>query len=174
MSLARRVTLVLVGLLFSVLLASSSHADTFDISWSGPFGSGTGTITTTPGSIPGQDIISVLDATQAGLSLTLLAPFTYGNNDNVVIPGGSPLLHGDGFAFTDGSFDYNIFFSIDFNGYQECISSATNCSTIEDGVALTSFSITPATVGTPEPASLVLLGTGMLALFGSRRMKRFA
>jgi len=164
-----------VKLAFAVVLcallsvaAVSAKADTFNISWTGAYGTGSGTLTATDlGS--GEFLMTSLDATQNGLLLTLLVPGTYGANDNDTFPFQAPQLDVSGFSFSDGTAFYNVYNLPGTLSYFECVSTATACF-VGDGAQLETFNITP----TPEPATALLLGTGLLALFGSRRKRAIA
>ena len=114
--------------LVTILFAGSAFAENFTVSWSGPYGSGSGTIQASGGVATG------ISATQNGSSLTLLAPNTYGQNDNSVQP-----WDYYGLAFTDGTNQYNIY---QWSGYFECSSAATNCQYVNEGTFLNSFGLT--------------------------------
>lgn len=158
---------ILFGLLF-LMMGENAKADTFNISWSGPYGAGSGIIDATDeGS--GQFLVDSIDATQAGLSLTLIPAGVYGANDNAVYPSAAQQLDFYGLAFSDGSFSYNIYFNAFAltPSYFECVSSSTDCQFVGDGLPIDNFQITPA----PEPASMLLLASGLVGLVFVRRKR---
>jgi len=171
-----RLTRILTILFVLFVLAGNAQnacADTFDMTWSGLYGTGSAVVTATSEG-GGQFLLSSVVGTQAGLSLTLLPPGAYGSNGNFIYPGLNPQLDFLGIAFTDGSFDYNIFFDTAPGTlvYRECISSDTACENHGDGVELESFVITRPTSGVPEPSSALLLVAGMFGLVGVARRRR--
>jgi hypothetical protein len=171
---------VLLGLALLVSLGSYSYADDiYNISWNGPYGAGFGTITVANTTIPNIQLITGFDVTQAGLTLDLLPVGAYGDNDNLVYPAARVWVDQAGIAFSDGTYDYNIYDDFLSNlqpSYRECISSATACLNANtDGLDLESFSMTPS-VPTPEPSSLTLLVSALLVLiaatiFPTRRLR---
>jgi len=180
----RKTLWIVTALLILWIKVPAAHADSYDITWSGPFGSGSATADATNEG-GGEFLITSLTGTQAGLSLTLEIPGTYANNNNFIWPGGGPSsscyssevspsseLDNCGFSFTDGTNSYNIYapFTSVVPGttYWECSSAVDTCQGLAPDVAseLTSFSITPAVTSAPEPPSLILLSTGLLILIG--------
>ena len=104
--------------------------------------------------------------------MTLLPPQTYGLNNNDVYTA-APYLDLPGIAYSVGSTDYNLY---DYSGsvVLDCNSvtsgSSTTCPT-GSGVTV-QFTLTPVTTtSTPEPGTLILLGSGLLGLFGISRRK---
>jgi len=171
--------------LIVVISAPVAHADSFSISWTGGFGPGSVTVDATNEG-GGEFLITSLTGTQVGSPVTLQPTGTYGNNTNLIFPGGGPSgscsagisptsqLDNCGFTFTDGTSNFNIFSAILEPGtYWECDSSVTttpNCVASPQfpgtpGVELTSFSITPLTTA-PEPVTGLLLLTGFAGLYG--------
>lgn len=188
----RKTLWIVVALLILGTQVPTAHADSFDITWTGPFGSGSVTADTTNEG-GGEYLITSLTGTQDGLSVSLEPTGTYANNDNFIWPGGGPSsscyssevspsseLDNCGFSFTDGTNSYNIFapFTSVVPGttYWECSSAVDDCEGLAPDVAseLTSFSITPAVTSAPEPRSLILLSTGILILIGMGLRKRAA
>jgi hypothetical protein len=159
-----------------LLCGSAAFADQFDLTWTGAYGPGDAILTAT--SEGGGDwLVTSITGTQNGKTITgLLAPGTYGGNDNEIFPFASPEEDSSGLAFTAGKAEFNLFFD-DLSGnkfdgdYAECKSTKTSCtssSTLNDARKLGSFSITP--VPLPNAAWLMLCGLG--ALFAVSRNKK--
>jgi hypothetical protein len=147
----------------------------FDLSWTGAYGPGTATLAAT--SVSGNEyLVTALTGTQDGTSISLLGSGVYGDNDNAIfVPGTPGQLDFPGLAFTDGIFDYNLFLYTlpgNTNTYTECRSNvATTCvgSDVNNGIPVTTLTITPATSTVPEPATVLLLATAALGAFVLRR-----
>jgi|SRR5271170_4464997 len=191
----RKTLLVVLAVLIVGIGVPAAHADSsFDISWSGAFGSGSITVDTTNEG-GGEFLITSLTGTQNGLSVSLEALGTYGANDNLIFPAGGPSspcassifgsvsasseLDNCGFAFTDGTNSYDIYAPytdiVPGTTHWECSSAVVDpCAGLAPEIAseLTSFSITPAVTSAPEPPSLILLSAGLLILIGMRLRKR--
>lgn len=144
------------------LSAGSAYAAAYKISWSGTYGAGTADVTTT------GSLITSFTGEQAALPITLLPTGTYGLNDNLIFPTSSPKLDNDGFAFTDGTNHYDIYWGLlPPQAYYECSSVETSTCIGTDTVIaheLDSFSITP--LSTPEPGTICVLFAGALGLLG--------
>src|SRR5215467_9381179 len=82
-----------------VMLGSTRHAygDTFTITWTGGFGSGSATLTATPQSST-EWLVTDMTGTQNGSTVTLLGANTFGANDNDIFPS-SALLNWMSTAF---------------------------------------------------------------------------
>jgi len=173
-----RFAFILGALVLSAAMAQTVRADeTFDITWTGGYGPGNAVATVTDLG-GGTFLLDSLTGTQNGSSISLLAPNTYGENDNDVYPGSTSfsgaLLDIFGMAFSAGGLDYNIFFfDSAFNGgtdqYVECVSSVEPaCVSYDEETAalpLTNFTISE--VSAPEPGSLLLLSLGLAGLIGA-------
>jgi hypothetical protein len=164
-----RTLLSTFALLSALALPVAAHADTFDFSATGSGGgfSGSGTLVASPtGS--GSETITGISGTDVG---ALVAPGLFNNNDNLLFPGSSTLVDGDGFAFTANQGDTD--FTVDIFSAGAGVYDAYFVD--NDGFSATipvTFSL--ASAATPEPSSLLLMGTGVLALAALGRRRLFA
>lgn len=143
-----------------------ANSVTFDFSFSGTGITSSGSLTATL--VSGNEyLVTSISGMQNGASMTLLAPGTYGANDNVIFSS-KPFLDSFGLAFvlSSGLTDYNIYFDPLNSTYLECNSAAGPCNAIGTGTVIKG-SLTEV----PEPGTLLLLGSGLVGLAGMARRK---
>jgi hypothetical protein len=148
------------------VLASSV---TFDFSFTGTGITASGTLTATL--VSGSEyLVTSISGMQNGASMTLLAPGTFGGNDNEIFST-KPFVDesGVGFTLSGGTINYNVYYDPITATSMECNSSQGTCSALGSGVA-----IRGTLTEVPEPASLMLFGSGLLGLAGVARRKLFA
>jgi len=165
---------------FMLLLGTSrpAYADLFNMDWTGTFGTGSAVLTASPTGTD-QWLVTAVSGTQNGLALTLLAPGTYGGNDNVIYqpPDFSFVVDRSGLDFSDGTNDYNIFdndTSVTPAVYHECSSAVeSDClGTQADNADAIALAITPSnTSPVPEPADVALMTVGLLVVAGLFRRR---
>jgi hypothetical protein len=170
-NVARILGILSVVVLSLVVARPASAQTTFDLTWSGPYGSGNAVLTATNEG-GGTYNVTAISGTQGAFSLTGLTG--YGGADNDIFPAAvspSGIVDFAGLGFTDSTdTSFNIFYSTGQDGllndtYYECNSTiATTCSgsNVTFGVPLTSISVSQVSA-TPEPSSTILFSTGLLA-----------
>jgi hypothetical protein len=147
-------------------MARGTFAQSFEISWSGGYGSGNGDFAASGGGGT-FTLTSAINGAQAGDSFSLLGPGGYGGNDNALLFPGTPgLLDSAGFSIVAGGVDYNIYYS--GGTYYECSSSVDGPCETTAGTVLTSFNVTPS----PEPSTILLFlsGFGVLLILAGRKV----
>ena len=177
--------------LFLFILVPGAHAGT--ISGQGGGFSGSGTLTTSSNG-DGSDTITGIAGSGFGI---LFAPGGYQQNDNQLFPGAANLVDSNGFAFTytEGDTNYNVdilssgsgTYAAEFTDLDSNLLSSVAVTFTLTGVSQSArllhssagsaantfaFSFDSSAAVTPEPSSLLLLGTGALGVAGCLRSRR--
>lgn len=151
---------------------TSTGANTFDFSFTGATDSGSGSFTTTSTGTAGEYLITGVSGTTNGSTITsLFAPGTFPFD----FPGGAdndlyyPAIITNSIADLYPSF-------LDVFGFSYALANGTDVNIYYGQFATGSpeaynfYYSEPA--ATPEPTSLILLGTGLLVLMGVAKMRR--
>ncbi len=165
--------------------ACPASADTFAFTFSGP-DTGAGTIVAPavpghPGEFQAQSITGLFN----GMNITaLVAPGAYPGapapNDNLLFSpasaqtGVNAFVDIYGLSFAVGTADYNLYYGSFGTGFPVAY-NLTFGANLQFNDILTGGSLTdltaPGTAATPEPSSLLLLGTGVLGFAGAVRRR---
>lgn len=162
---AIRFPIVLFTLLFLLLAAKSTFAQTFDVTWTGLDGPGSAVFSTTYEG-GGEYLINSISGTQDLIPIWLLGAAEFNGNDNLLYSPGTPgLLDNHGFSFMAGAYNYNIYYPVSPAVYVDCSSAVGSCS--GGGYNLRTFTVTP----TPEPRTFFLVLPAFVAFlfFAFRR-----
>ena len=167
-------SLLFAGLVLSVLSTTSAFADTlFNFSFSGTDFSGSGQFTTTMTSTPGEYLITDASGTTNGKAIAGVLPTggTFGNDNLLFFNSAANAnyfdLDGVTYALINGA-QVNLFFQR--NQPNEFLLRAGGNNFVLEHATI---SVAPQASAVPEPASLMLLGTGALGLVGAMR-RRFS
>jgi PEP-CTERM motif-containing protein len=161
---------ILPSLAILFLLLSGAQnvfaSSAFDFSFSGTGITASGIFTATL--VSGDEfLVTSISGMQNGLSMTLLAPGSFAQNNNNIFSS-SPFLNLGGLAFvlSNGTMG-NVYFNPGTASYFEC--NSIPCFN-GSGTPIT-FSLTGPLTEVPEPGTLMLLGSGLIGLAGVARRK---
>jgi hypothetical protein len=140
------------------LMPNRARADEFNLSFAGGAYSGNAMLDVEGGVITNLTASDFKFGTTDEGTMTLVAPNGFAGNDNLFDSTTAPYVDFAGFSFVSGGQDYNIF---DSGGQFAITQNYTTVPVLGTDATALEFTIAPA-AATPEPSSLVLLGTGLL------------
>ncbi len=158
-----------------VLLAMSTanlaaHADTFRLDFSGSGEAGSVLLTASTTATVGTFLISSASGSIDGASVSMLPPNTYpsvGPNDNLLF---FPLTAGLA-SFDTNGVSFLLANGTDYNLYQQAGQYFATQGPQRSVTNIDTVAVTRASAVTPEPGTLLLLGTGLLTLSGAVRRR---